>query len=58
MTSGIESKKIKSDYFINLDLLLIKGYFNINIKSIVNWLFNKNSKEIEHENINLFLWQM
>jgi len=55
MTSGIGSKKMKSDYFINLDLLLIKGYFNINIKSIVNRLFNKNSKEIEHENINLFL---
>ena len=55
MRSGIESKKMNSDYFINLDLLLIKGYFNINIKSIVNRLFNKNSKEIEHENINLFL---
>ena len=32
MMSGIESNKMNSDYFINLDLLLINGYFNINIK--------------------------
>ena len=43
MLSGIDSKKMNSDYLINLDLLLIKGYFNINIKLIVNRLFNKNS---------------